>query len=328
MSDNETTENQPLTEEQYEEQYDKLWNEANGVEETTDSEEDESPIEQPTEPNEDTDEQSEEPTTDEVVPNTDEDNTEPAQESKVFKIKAMGTELELTEDEIKILASKGIDYTAKTKQLAKYRQIIELTKDISTEELNVLKDLKNGNKEAIIKLANDYDIDLYDLDTDKEPEINDYSTNPTQIELQEVENRIMADTDTLPKVKQVLDIIPQEFKEVMTEQPQILEGLYSDIKDGIGEPIVKEALKTYAIYGGDFLKHYVNAGEKIVSQNQQQEITPQEKSIKNKASIPNTKNIGSGKKDYLADAQEIWDMPSEDFRKVKAKVLAKVGMKI
>jgi len=238
-----------------------------------------------------------------------------------MRLKAKGTELNLSEEETRELASKGIDYTMKTQELAQWKQRIEDTKDIPDSDINAIKALRDGNKDALLQLAKEYNVDLYDLDAEKEPEVPNYlePVNQPNQELANIESRIMADKSTLPKVEQVLESLPNEFIEQMKSQPAMLEGLYADIKSGATDNMLGEALKSYYVTGGDFLPHYQAAYQKIYSNNNS--IEPERIQQAQKAVTPSVKSKPA-KRDYLQDAEEVWNMPKEDFAKLKAKVMA------
>ncbi len=339
----EINEPQTQTPEDYDAEYDRLFNEANGITEdkevnTEDPEtnvdtsepkippsaEDETEINTGEEKDiQETQETQKSEVSEEQIDNDKDLSEQQKEEIKAFmKIKARGAELELTKEEAERLASMGIDYTEKTQELAKWRNKIELTKDIPDNDLNALKALKDGNKDALIQLAKEYNIDLYDLDADKEKlDVPDYTQNINQPneELRQVESTIMADEETLPKVKQVLNSVPESFKEQMAQNPKLLAGLYGDIKSGAIDNVLGDALKSYYISGGDFLEHYQRVFQSVHSkqQNTQQQIEQFKKVV------PPTIKQEPAKKDYLKDAEEIWNMPQTDFAKLKARVMAK-----
>ena len=327
-----------LTPEDYDKEYDKLWAEANGEDisqvEDTETVDEQSgseatkPAEETTDEKEikDEDTEPEEPalqTDEEKIDNDKDLSDQQKEEMKAFlKLKARGTELNLSEDEARELASKGLDYTMKTQELAQWRQLIENTKDIPENDINAIKALRNGNKDALLQLAKKYNIDLYDLDIEKEPEVPNYleEVNQPNEELARIENRILADKETLPKVEQVLEALPKEFIHQMQSQPAMLEGLYGDIKNGVTDNVLGEALKSYYIKGGDFLTHYQSVYNRIYSNNKS--IEPYRVQQAQKAVTPRVKTQPA-KRDYLKDAEEVWNMPREDFAKLKAKVMAK-----
>jgi len=317
----------PIPQDEYEKQYDELWEKSLGGSDENEPREKKDNDQNDNESQEqEVQENQDEPNNDDEQVGSDgneEDELTQEQKEELIRLKAAGAELELTKDEVIELAKKGIDYTRKTQWLADKRRKIELIDDIPDEHLMVLKALKDGNKDALVKLAKDYDIDLYDLDQDIDPEIDYPPVHAVSSELVEIEQRIMADKETLPKVEKVLSAIPEDFKAKMAQEPKLLEGLYLDVKNGKAEPTINEALKQYYVYGGDFLQHYAQAYNKLFNNSVDANTIEQRK----KATPPKVKTT-SKKKDYLAEAEEIWNMPTEDFRKLKAKVLAKVGMKL
>ncbi len=332
----ETEEPKELTPDEYEKEYDKLWDEANGIVEKPDegaeqhntikdAKDKDIDSNKDSKDEKETDEPSKQSLKEqeEKIDNDEFMSEQEKEEAKAFlRIKARGAELELTEEEAKELASKGIDYTLKTQELAKWKRLIENTKDIPENDLNAIKALRDGNKDALLQLAKEYNIDLYDLDAEKEPEVPNYleqGNQPNIEELQSISQRIEADTETRPKVEQVLDVLPADFKEQMVANPKLLEGLYIDIKQGVTDNILNAALKSYYVSGGDFLNHYQSAYQKMYNQ---QTLKPQQVQQVQKAVPPKTK-AQPKKKDYLQEAEEIWNMPEDDFAKLKAKVMAK-----
>jgi len=332
-----------MSAEEYDAEYDKLWDKANDIAPEPEEEKTTTEPEVVTEPTveaeaKEPEEGSKEPEA-EVGSNNelevekqkiDDDASMSEQEKEVAKAflttKYRGTELSFNKEEASELVSKGIDYTQKTQELAQWRRLIENTKDIPESDINALKALKDGNKDALLQLAKEYNVDLYDLDAEKEPEVPNYleqGNQPVQEELQRISQRIEADTNTRPKVEQVLDILPQEFKEQMAVNPKLLEGLYLDVKQGVTDNILNEALKSYYVSGGDFLNHYQGAYQKVYSN---QTLEPQQVQQVQKAVPPKTTNTAPAKKDYLKDAEEIWNMPNDDFAKLKAKVMSKQSL--
>ena len=138
-------------------------------------------------------------TTEEPVANNEDSTPESVATTPdtLYKIKANGKEFEMTLDELKQTASKGMDYLKKTTALKPYRTMIAAMEEnkVSPEDINLLIDLKKGNKEAIAKLIKENEVDVYDL-----PEANDYKPqeyrqSETALEMKEVLSTISKDAE-------------------------------------------------------------------------------------------------------------------------------------
>lgn len=132
----------------------------NPTEEAVKADENQEPVEQPKEetPVETTDNAS----NDESTSNDNKQEETP----ETYTIRANKQDYTLTLDEIKNLASKGIDYTKKTQQFKEYLPVLDALKQqgIKPESINVLIDVAKGNKEAIKSIIKANNIDPMDLD--------------------------------------------------------------------------------------------------------------------------------------------------------------------
>ena len=111
------------------------------------------------------------------------DNQEPSKSNNLeqtYKIKADGQELELSIEELKQLASKGINYTRNTQQLSKHKSNIKAIEDnnISLEDLYQLSDMLKGDKNAIKNFLEKVNFNQEDMYSD---ESNSYKPNIVQV---------------------------------------------------------------------------------------------------------------------------------------------------
>lgn len=304
----------------------------------------------------DTDEEVDEPDTksdeesDEDNPDTDEveETDQPAEVStenadkakpqgEVFKIKAVGTEIEFTLDELKELASKGLDYTKKMQEIAPWKKQIAMMKEhsVSQADVNLLIDLKKGNKDAILSLMKDNGIDPLDVDIDAVSyRPNDYSASDTQTNLREVVTRLSVDREAYARTEQVVD---KEWDSVsrnrLLAEPAMIEGLQADIKSGLYDKVMPTALKIKALDGGNRtdLEYYIEAGRRYteaasnnvnntvaVRRKSQQDDIDVNSTRRKAASLPRGK-VGA-KKDVINYLDEI---PDEDYAKWLKKVESK-----
>lgn len=315
------------------------------VEETEEPDDTEEEVDEPDESEEDdgpdvddeesTDEQaSEDQPTDE---STEEQGDTPTPQIKpdVYKVKAVGTEVEFTLDELKELASKGLDYTKKMQEVAPWKKQIAAMKqhNVTQDDINLLIDLKQGNKEAVLSLMKDNGIDPLDVDVDniKAFRPNDYSMTDTQFELRETINRLSVDKEVYSKTEQIVDSVWDEKSRVeMLKNPSMIEGLQFDIKNGVYDRVYPTMLKLKGLDGGkkSDLEYYLEAGnvlnkqesekvveDKEVQRKSQQEDIKQNSQRRKVASLP--KSRAGGKKDII---NYLEDIPDEDYHKWLKKV--------
>lgn len=292
-------------------------------------------------PEEETVEESEQPTeevTDSVEDKTvDDEVTEEADESQsdedtteeagVYTIKADGVELKLTADELKVLASKGIDYTKKTQALAPWRKQISAIQEanLGADDINLMIDVMKGNKDAINEVLRRAKVDPLELDTDSKHEYvpNNYGKDEVSLAIEEVVSEISKDPEYQTTVKVVDDLWDSASRQQMAENPALIRGLHEEIKMGRYEKVapmaaqmkimemargqqVRSDLEYYQIAVDQFI---VNSQRMVANDQQvkkQQEI--QEKAHARKAAAT-TKRMSGGKTviDYLDDNDEDYD---------------------
>ena len=169
-------------------------------------------------------------------------------------------------DELIQLAQQGLNYTQKTQELAKHRPIVDYVSkhNITQEDLHLLADLKSGNADALKSIAKQNGVDMLSLDADvdyKPSEANRMSI-PSEVDL--VAESIMQDTDTATKIQSLNQHIPDDFRAKLATDANMLRLYANDVKSGMAERILPEAVKLKAINpNADFLEIYSHVGMKI-----------------------------------------------------------------
>lgn len=202
--------------------------------------------------------------------NTEEENKEETDEPKeantpnelnliLAPIKANGKEIKINSiEELRSLASKGIDYTQKTQKLSKESRIAQsLANHGLTDEakLNLLIDVAKGDKEAIKKHLKDLEINPFDLDIDN----TDYKPINNLISEQEIViNNVIENIANLENgVKFLKEVVPDVFSEkeinnIVINQPSALKTLHDDYNKGIFKPIMDEINRLRAVKPEEF----------------------------------------------------------------------------
>ena len=247
----------------------------------------------------------------------------------LYKIKANGKEFEMTLDELKQTASKGMDYLKKTTALKPYRTMIAAMEEnkVSPEDINLLIDLKKGNKEAIAKLIKENEVDVYDL-----PEANDYKPqeyrqSETALEMKEVLSTISKDAE-FSRTSEIYDAFDEQTKAFLNEDPSRIVGLHNDIKTGVFDKVLPLAEKKAMIdgYNAPFLQYYLQAGQEILNANnrpiqteQKQYVPPENRANKIAAGLPSSRGDKKTVIDYLDE-----EISDEDFKEWYSKLQRRV----
>lgn len=270
-------------------------------------------------------------TTEEPVANNEDSTPESVATTPdtLYKIKANGKEFEMTLDELKQTASKGMDYLKKTTALKPYRTMIAAMEEnkVSPEDINLLIDLKKGNKEAIAKLIKENEVDVYDL-----PEANDYTPqeyrqSETALEIKEVLNTISKDAE-FSRTSEIYAAFDDQTKAFLNEDPSRIVGLHNDVKTGVFDKVLPLAEKKAMIdgYNAPFLQYYLQAGQEILNANnrpiqteQKQYVPPENRANKIAAGLPSSRGDKKTVIDYLDE-----EISDEDFKEWYSKLQRRV----
>lgn len=257
----------------------------------------------------------------EGIPEEEDAHTSP----KTYKIKANGMEFDFTLDELISTASKGMDYTKKMQAIKPYRTTINTIKEhgISDEDLNLLIDIKKGNKQALSALVKNSGADIYDLDDESEYIPNNYKKSEAEVALQEAVGEISQD-DAFSETKEVLNSLDNKSLEFIYSDSRNLLGLHSDIKDGTYQKVMPRAMKLAMMdgYQKPVIEYYLSAGndyfkeanEKALREEQKKQNTTK---AKQQASLPKSR-VDTKVKDYLND-----DDMDEAYEKWYQSVISK-----
>ena len=270
-------------------------------------------------------------TTEEPVANNEDSTPESVTTTPdtLYKIKANGKEFEMTLDELKQTASKGMDYLKKTTALKPYRTMIAAMEEnkVSPEDINLLIDLKKGNKEAIAKLIKENEVDVYDL-----PEANDYTPqeyrqSETALEMKEVLSTISKDAE-FSRTSEIYNAFDEQTKAFLNEDPSRIVGLHNDVKTGVFDKVLPLAEKKAMIdgYNAPFLQYYLQAGQEILNANnrpiqteQKQYVPPENRANKIAAGLPSSRGDKKTVIDYLDE-----EISDEDFKEWYSKLQRRV----
>lgn len=258
------------------------------VEETTEDEEDE--LEQPDEDSDKTeDTQVEDDDTEEEVENKDteedldkdtdvkpEDKTEDkVEEPKIstYKVKANGTELDLTNEELVKLAPKALDYTKKMQEIAPHRKNISIMVDnkISAEDLNLLVSMKKGDVDAFSAMSKIAGVDTLGIDVENADKYvpKEYGRTEQQLGIDDAISTISSDKEFEVTQRVIDSQWDSKSREYFTSKPEDIQVLHEDIKEGRYGDISARAMKLRVLDSGPAksdVEYYIEAGHQYYAE--------------------------------------------------------------
>ena len=209
--------------------------------------------------------------------------------------------------ELYTLASKGINADRKWQESAEGRRIQSTLKKnkLTQQDINLLVDLKSGNKDAILSLLKNAEIDPLDIDTDAldgDYRPKEHGTNDFEMKLDDVVSKIKTKPRYDESVSVIMDDWDEQSKQTFYDNPQILELLNIDMQtnpqtgfsmyDKVAPLAVKMKSLEQGVVKSD-LEYYQMAGARV--------IDAMERSNQSKADADtNSKNKQSAKKKSIA----------------------------
>ena len=266
--------------------------------------------------------------TEEPIEASEEASQESVRNNDIYTIKANGKEYDMSIDELKQMASKGMDYVKKTTALKPYRTMIAAMEQngLSAEDINLLIDLKKGNKEAIAKIVSDSKIDVYDIPDSSDYTPTEYRVHESQLDMKETIADISKDSE-FSRTSDIYSKLDENSKTAINNNPAMLAGLHQDIKSGLFDQVLPYAEKRAMIdgYSQPFLKYYMEAGSEylknvntqnqIKSQQQVKATTPINRDNKLAASLPSARADKKTVIDYLDE-----ELSDEDYHAWRSKL--------
>lgn len=200
-----------------------------------------------------------------------------------FQANGREMKVESVEEAITLM-QMGANYNKKMAGLKPNLKLLKLLENnglLSEEKLSYLIDLDKKDPQAIAKLVKDSGIDPLDMDGNKESEYKPktYTVDDREIELDDVLQRLQG-TSTYT---QLLDVVGNKWdgpsKQVITNNPQLLEVLNAHMANGIYDLIVKEVERERMfgrLNGMSDLEAYRAAGDAIEARKGFAHLFPQQ----------------------------------------------------
>ena len=201
----------------------------------------------------------EQPTEEETKP------TEDTHKVPTFRLKADGTEFELTENELKQLASKGMNYTKKMQDIKEYREHVSAIKEaaLSKDDINLMIDVLKGDKDALATVMKRTGVDALDVDVENSKYVpKNYGRNEVELEIEEVVETISRDPEYVTTKHIISSNWDKQSQMEFVKDPVKIAKLHEDVKNGIFDQVVPMMLKKKALDGArkSDIEYYIEAG--------------------------------------------------------------------
>ncbi len=186
-----------------------------------------------------------------------------------IKIKDGDVELNITDKAKAIqLMNMGLNYGGKTTELAKHRAFVNYAEEnnISLDDIQMLKDIRGGNKDAYSALAKQSGIDVYDVN-----EAHTYNPEPAVLPQQVdpmvdmVADQILANEDHTTQFKKWINHMPPEVKHSVQTNAAAIQAVKADMDAGIFDKAMEQAYSDVRVNGAEFNSAYLKAKETLLA---------------------------------------------------------------
>lgn len=250
----------------------RLANDISELDESNSVEEDNNePLDNSVNEDDTTEEVVEENTDGDTLPEPNEEDNEVNEEVdepnvETFTIKANGEEFELTLDELKNLASKGINYTTKLQKVSPYRKLISALEEqgITDKDINQFIDMSKGNKAALANFLNSKNISMKDVEDTDEEEVSNYQPTSYGVESTPFTEKVesLQDKPNYNKLANFVNGLDKVSQQEVINNPDVLDILLADIDRGYFDDLYKDANKRKLVdinQNTPFLAYYIQA---------------------------------------------------------------------
>lgn len=258
-------------------------------------------------------------------------DTMPKDELLPMDIKVNGLTTRATFNELVEGFKKGMNYTKNMQQIAPFRRSVGIMEDngITEADLNLMVELKAGNKEAITKLLADSKIDPLDIDIESKNEYTpkDYGRQVVDVEMEQVQQEITSDTANVEAVKNALTTMPDDFYSVIEGDANALRNLHKDVASGIYQRVMPEVLKLQTLYGKTkpTLEMYIDVARRMSesARTEQQAVTekPKPSTEQRAKAVSGTKKKAMKQSTSVAKAVE--EMDDDEFAANFEKIMGR-----
>ena len=212
---------------------------------------------------------------------------------KPILLKVDGTVLDIKDSkDLRDLAEKGLKFTQKTQQLAKYRDVIGMLEDNDLLDRDRLMSIISGETAPV-------DVVEPRPDTRQAEQVEGLANEILQSEYAD-------------DFKTVVGSLNNDTKSEIASNADLMNGLYVDVQSGFAQSIMPQVVRYMNINGLNFLDAYMKAGSEVENKR------GAEKQSKQKLNAE-PRQRGKQQKTQLT-REDIFDMSDSDFDKYLEKL--------
>lgn len=287
------------------------------IEEDGTTKEEPEPTETKDDTGDDSDRYEDKPTDgEEEKPEVEEEEVKP--EFTPIEIEVGGHKVKITsQEDLMAYVTKGAEsFNKKEDKFVNEKTILEQGQ-LTADDLKLLVDAKNGSKEAIAKLAELGKVDVLDLEAEMASQYKNQFQPYIESDVDKVAGEILADAEHATNFRNISNSLPRDFMNAISSNAEALKNFSGHIKSGLAQEVIPMAITAQMRYGGSFMDHYVDIGQKVsASKTAKAEVKParsmsaEEISMRQRASAKSGSNTES-RKDNSAD--DVWALSDAEF---------------
>jgi len=218
-------------------------------------------------------------------------------------IKVNGTVTEIKDPgDIRSLIEKGLSYTQKTQELAKYRDTLSVLNEVGINDAETLRQVLRG--EALV--------DANAIDNTGSNMVQE-NIDPREKEVNQVAEQILS-SPKANEMKSIIGSLPDSAKSILQSDARVLAGLYKDVESGFAQKVIPLVNKYMTVNDMGFIEAYIQAGNDISGNS----VVGSKAKRKALESEPRGRGVAKAKS-YTED--DIFNMSEEEFEKFEQYLL-------
>lgn len=261
---------------------------------------------------------------DENSDDNNEDNSDDNSDDKFEPIEvelSNGVKISIdSKEELVAFAKKGASSKTEAPKRETQNEAILRQGNISKEDLTLLMDAKNGDANAIAKLAEIGKVDILDVEADHAGKYTPQFEASVQSDIEFAAGQIMKDEVHASEFTSAIKTTPEDFINEISSDVGKLNAFSGHVRSGLAQKIIPLAIKSQSLNGGDFYGHYAKIGRELSAvkapekkPSEQRQITDREKKMRDRANVGGN---NSSKGNTGTSVEDIWNMSKEELAKI------------
>jgi len=258
----------------------------------------------------------------------DEDNDDDEVIFEPIEVEIDGNKITVnSQEELMTLAKKGLKSVDIKPNVDSEVDTFVKQAGLTKADLTLLVDARNGDANAIAKLAEIAKVDVLDIEAEKAGEYKPTFEMQAQSEIDIVAGEILNDTEHATVFKETMVGLPTDFKQTISNDAGMLKAFSSHLKSGLAQEVLPQVRKEMALKGGTFFENYARLGQetaraKAAPQQEAKQEPKQERQMSDKEKKLRARADGGDKssssKKGKTTAEDIQNMSEEEFAKLIA----------